>query len=126
MSTIELKKPVPIDVGGHPAKIIWLSPTVQTGPIPTTEGVSAWLEFDPPVRGVAGFAVTVPVSYMDTQNGATVPEAFLRIVKIKAQDELFHSIGLAERDRAKREKQEKRLEELQGLAQKLAGLLEKE
>lgn len=124
MSTIELKKPVPIDVGGHPAKIMWLAPTLQCL---TTDrdGVSAWVEFHPAVDGVAGFAVAVPLANLSMHQGLTASEAFVEEVKLRARDHLTRELVLSQRDRDRREKEQKRLDPLQGMAQRLADELGK-
>lgn len=142
MSTIELKKPVPIDVGGHPGKIIWLSPNLSRwmlieadrilrdkamrAPGIATEGIGAYVEFDPPVQGTAFLAVVVPIANLTMHQGMNPAEAFLEEVKVRAQDELFHSIAASQRDRHLSGAYDKRLAELDGLAQKLADQLVKE
>ena len=136
MSTIELKKPVPIDVGGHPAKIVWLSPSLGPrqylspllGPMRSLtrkveKGINAYVEFDLPVRGHAGFAVFVPLTNLSIYQGMTAHDAFVKEVRIRAHNELVNWLATDEGDRDKQQKDHKELDELQDVAQKLADKL---
>lgn len=65
MSTIELKKPLKIDVGGHPARIIWLAPSLERRLVSTDhpqKRIAAYVEFEPAVEGVEDLWVEYTVS----------------------------------------------------------------
>lgn len=120
VSTVELKHPVIITVLGHPAKIMWLSPAVETNPLvhvpSVSEGVNAYIELDPPVDGTAGFAVSVSVA---TAANLTAT-AFVWQIERYATAVLRRILNEHELTTAKRIAREEREAKLQGLADRLA------